>query len=61
MSIGITNQRETTIVWDKETGQPLHPAIVWLDTRTQVTEQVDYILQTSLIVTNNNDNASSPS
>lgn len=34
-SIGITNQRETTIVWDKITGEPLHNAIVWLDTRTQ--------------------------
>ena len=27
--IGITNQRETTIVWDKETGRPVYPAIVW--------------------------------
>ncbi|KAF8254125.1 glycerol kinase [Wilcoxina mikolae CBS 423.85] len=33
-AIGITNQRETTIVWDTETGQPLHNAIVWPDTRT---------------------------
>ncbi|PIO59463.1 carbohydrate kinase, FGGY family protein, partial [Teladorsagia circumcincta] len=33
-SIGIANQRETTIVWDKETGEPLHNAIVWLDNRT---------------------------
>jgi len=32
--IGITNQRETTVVWDKVYGLPLHPAIVWLDTRT---------------------------
>jgi len=32
--IGITNQRETTVVWDKETGEALHNAIVWLDTRT---------------------------
>lgn len=32
--IGVTNQRETTIVWDKYTGLPLHNAIVWLDTRT---------------------------
>ena len=30
----ITNQRETTIVWDKETGKPLHNAVVWLDLRT---------------------------
>lgn len=27
--IGITNQRETTVIWDKETGKPIHPAIVW--------------------------------
>ncbi|BDD03474.1 glycerol kinase GlpK [Aureibacter tunicatorum] len=32
--IGITNQRETTIVWDKETGMPLYNAIVWQDRRT---------------------------
>lgn len=34
-TIGITNQRETTIVWDSETGLPLHNAIVWHDTRTK--------------------------
>ena len=33
-AIGITNQRETTIVWDRETGAPVHPAIVWQDRRT---------------------------
>jgi len=33
-AIGITNQRETTLVWDKETGMPIHPAIVWQDRRT---------------------------
>jgi len=33
-AIGITNQRETTIVWDKNTGKPLCNAIVWLDNRT---------------------------
>jgi glycerol kinase len=33
-AIGITNQRETTVVWDKATGQPLHNAIVWQDRRT---------------------------
>src|SRR5436853_253294 len=32
--IGITNQRETTLVWDRETGQPVHHAIVWQDRRT---------------------------
>jgi len=33
-SIGITNQRETTVVWDRETGEPIYNAIVWLDKRT---------------------------
>ena len=32
--IGITNQRETTLVWDRKTGQPIHRAIVWQDRRT---------------------------
>lgn len=32
--IGITNQRETTLVWDRKTGEPLHNAIVWQDRRT---------------------------
>ncbi len=34
-AIGLTNQRETAIVWDRTTGEPVHPAIVWQDTRTQ--------------------------
>ena len=33
-AIGITNQRETTVVWDKETGMPIYNAIVWQDRRT---------------------------
>jgi glycerol kinase len=33
-AVGITNQRETTVVWDKTTGQPFYNAIVWQDTRT---------------------------
>jgi glycerol kinase len=33
-AIGITNQRESTVVWDRETGEPIHNAIVWQDTRT---------------------------
>src|ERR1041385_4945816 len=33
-AIGITNQRETTVVWDRETGAPMHHAIVWQDRRT---------------------------
>ncbi|QHO68307.1 glycerol kinase GlpK [Marisediminicola antarctica] len=34
-SVGITNQRETAVVWDKNTGKPVYNAIVWQDTRTQ--------------------------
>ena len=33
-AIGITNQRETVIIWDRATGKPIHPAIVWQDRRT---------------------------
>ncbi|MGZ3305167.1 MAG: glycerol kinase GlpK [Asticcacaulis sp.] len=33
-AIGLTNQRETTIIWDRKTGQPVHNAIVWQDRRT---------------------------
>lgn len=33
-AIGVTNQRETTVVWDKKTGKPIYNAIVWQDTRT---------------------------
>ena len=33
-AIGITNQRETVVVWDRATGKPIHPAIVWQDRRT---------------------------
>jgi len=35
VAVGITNQRETTVVWDRGTGRPIHNAIVWQDTRTQ--------------------------
>ena len=38
-AIGITNQRETTIVWDKKTGEPVYNAIVWQCRRTA--EQID--------------------
>lgn len=34
-AVGITNQRETTVVWDRTTGEPVYNAIVWQDTRTQ--------------------------
>lgn len=38
-AIGITNQRETALVWDRETGAPIHNAIVWQDRRTAATTQ----------------------
>ncbi|KAI7862114.1 hypothetical protein BDF14DRAFT_1859967 [Spinellus fusiger] len=44
VSIGITNQRETVIAWDSQTGQPLYPAIVWSDCRT--TELVQHLAST---------------
>ncbi|CAK1588583.1 unnamed protein product [Parnassius mnemosyne] len=44
IAVGVTNQRETTIVWDKSTGKPLHNAIVWLDMRT--TSTIDKLLDT---------------
>lgn len=34
-AVGITNQRESTLVWDKHTGTPLHRLIVWNDVRTE--------------------------
>ena len=43
VAIGITNQRETTIVWDSESGEPLHNAIIWSDIRTIST--VDQLLE----------------
>src|SRR4030095_12380559 len=33
-AVGITNQRETTVVWDRQSGKPIHNAIVWQDRRT---------------------------
>src|SRR5262245_38415507 len=33
-AVGITNQRETALVWDRTTGKPVHNAVVWQDTRT---------------------------
>ncbi|MFL5684981.1 MAG: glycerol kinase GlpK [Chloroflexota bacterium] len=33
-AVGISNQRETTVVWHRRTGRPVHPAVVWQDTRT---------------------------
>ena len=34
IALGITNQRETVVVWDRATGEPIYPAIVWQDRRT---------------------------
>lgn len=34
-AIGITNQRETTVIWERASGQPIHPALVWQDRRTE--------------------------
>ena len=34
VSVGITNQRETSLLWDRSTGAPVHNALVWMDTRT---------------------------
>lgn len=45
-AIGLTNQRETTVVWDKRTGKPLAPAIVWQDRRA--TEWCNQLLQKNL-------------
>jgi glycerol kinase len=39
VAVGLANQRETTVVWDKVTGEPLYNAIVWMDARTQSTAQ----------------------
>jgi glycerol kinase len=36
-AVGITNQRETTVLWDRQTGEPIAPAIVWQDRRTEPT------------------------
>jgi len=45
-AIGITNQRETTIIWDRETGIPVYNAIVWQDRRTS--EYCDELKQKNL-------------
>lgn len=45
MAVGITNQRESVVVWDRRTGLPLHDAIIWSDNRTTTT--VDKLLNTT--------------
>jgi len=43
-SVGITNQRETVVAWDAKTGEPISPAILWLDTRTKdLLEEISYM------------------
>ncbi len=46
-AIGITNQRETTILWDADTGKPVHNALVWQDRRT--TDRVEEIQEAGLV------------
>ena len=46
-AIGITNQRETTVVWDRHTGEPIHPAIVWQCRRTS--EYCDVLKEKGLV------------
>jgi glycerol kinase len=49
IAIGITNQRETTIVWDKQSGEPVYNAIVWQDRRTAAyCDQLKKVTRTSL-------------
>lgn len=45
-AIGLTNQRETTVVWDKRTGKPLAPAIIWQDRRA--TDWCNHLIQKDL-------------
>ena len=54
-AIGITNQRETTVIWDRQTGEPVHRAIVWQDRRTagicaQLNSHADLFLQKTGLV-----------
>lgn len=56
-AIGITNQRETTVVWDRETGRPVHNAIVWQDRRTadiceklKASDFADYVMKSTGLV-----------
>ena len=48
-AIGVTNQRETTVVWDKRTGIPLAPAIVWQDRRA--TDWCEQLAKRNLLAT----------
>ena len=50
LGVGITNQRETTVLWDRKTGVPIHKAIVWQDRRTAETCQALARTQAASIV-----------
>ena len=50
IAIGITNQRETTLVWDKKTGKPLYNAIVWQDRRTTAYCESIYSSETEALI-----------
>ena len=53
MRIGVTNQRETTVVWSRRTGKPLSRAIVWDDSRTRgVVAHYEHLLKTQGISVN---------
>jgi glycerol kinase len=54
-AIGITNQRETTLVWNRRTGAPIHPAIVWQDRRTaafcaEMRDEADFVAERTGLV-----------
>ena len=48
-AIGVTNQRETTVLWDADTGKPVHNAIVWQDRRT--TDRIERLQADELVGT----------
>ena len=50
-ALGITNQRETAVIWEKDTGTPIYNAIVWQDTRTNPndTDPGKYLRKTGLL------------
>lgn len=52
-TVGVTNQRETTVVWSRKTGKPLSRAIVWDDSRTRgVVAHYEHLLKTQGIKVN---------
>ncbi len=57
-AIGVTNQRETTLLWDADTGTPIYNAIVWQDRRT--TERIETLEENGAVETIREKRASSP-